>query len=175
RSDAGVAQRGERGRGYLGKPRPVGAVGSGLEPEILGAPEHLRCADLVRSQPVAELPAISCNTLEAQQRHEGFEPRIGWSRAVGCSAHLRSPGLRHVQACGCASNGGWLDGGSAIGVEAWPSPAVTKLDAMCWPSRARPAACEPSLAVEVPPVLLLLTAATDWPLTTVTDWPLMES
>ena len=38
-------------------------------------------------------PAIGRNALEVQQRHEGFEPRIGWSRAVGCDAHLRSPGL----------------------------------------------------------------------------------
>src|SRR5262249_61884520 len=161
----------------LGKPRPVGAVGAGLEPKILGAAEHVRCANLVHSQPVPDLSAISCNTLEVQQRHEGFEPRIGWSRAVGCSAHLRPPGRLRVQACGCASNGGWLDGGSAIGVEGWLSPAMTKLDAMCWPSRARPAACEPSLAVEVPPVLLPFTAATvpDWPLATVTSWPLMKS
>jgi hypothetical protein len=41
---------------------------------------------------VTDLIGISRNTLETQQRHEGFEPRIGWSRAVGISAHWRSPG-----------------------------------------------------------------------------------
>ena len=105
--EAAVAQGRDGRQGRLGKPRPVGPVGARLEPEILGAPEHLRCADLVRSQPVPDLSAISRNALEMQQRHEGFEPRIGRSRAVGFSAHLRSPGRRRVQACGCVSNG-WL-------------------------------------------------------------------
>ena len=105
-----IAQGRDGGQGRLGKPRPVGPVGACLEPEILGAPEHLRYADLVRSQPMPDLSAISRNTLEMQQRHEGFEPRIGWSRAVGCSAHLRSPGRSSRQACGCVSNGCWLDG-----------------------------------------------------------------
>jgi hypothetical protein len=104
--EAAVPQRRDGGQGRLGKPRPVGAVGSGLEPEILGAAEHLRCADLVRSQAVPELPAISCHTLEVQQRHEGFEPRIGRSSDVGFSAHLHSPGLGRVHACGCVNNGG---------------------------------------------------------------------
>jgi hypothetical protein len=57
-----------------------------------------------------DLFAISGNALELQQRHEGFEPRIGWARAVGVSAHLRSPGLRGVQACGCVNSGCWFDG-----------------------------------------------------------------
>ena len=105
-----VTQGRDGGQGRLGKPRPVGPVGSCLEPEILGAPEHLRCANLCRSQPMPDLSAISRNALEMQQRHEGFEPRIGWSRAVGFSAHLRSPGLTSRQACGCVSNGCWLDG-----------------------------------------------------------------
>ena len=54
--------------------------------------------------------AISGNALELQQRHEGFEPRISRSRAVGLSAHLRSPGLRGVQTCGCVNSGCWFDG-----------------------------------------------------------------
>jgi hypothetical protein len=41
---------------------------------------------------VPDLSAISRDTLEMQQRHEGFEPRIGEIRAVGFSAHSRSPG-----------------------------------------------------------------------------------
>ncbi len=57
-----------------------------------------------------DLLAISGNALELQQRHEGFEPRIGWSRAIGVSAHLRSPGVRGVQACGCVNSGCWFDG-----------------------------------------------------------------
>ena len=97
------------GQGRLRKPRPVGPVGSCLEPEILGAPEHLRCANLVCSQPMPDLSAISRNTLEMQQRHEGFEPRIGWSRAVGFSAHLRSPGLRRVRRAACVNDGCWFD------------------------------------------------------------------
>jgi hypothetical protein len=35
----------------------------------------------------------------------------------------------------------------------WPSLAMTKLDAMYWPSSDRLVACEPSLTVNVPPVL----------------------
>src|SRR5262245_57789098 len=49
---------------------------------------------------------------ELQQRHEHherFEPRIGWSRGFGFSAHLRSSGLRGVQACGCVNSGCWFD------------------------------------------------------------------
>ena len=82
---------GQRG---LGKPRPIGPVGPCLESKTLGAPEHFRNADVGGSKPVTDLIGISRNALEAQQRHEGFEPRIGWSRAVGVSAHWRSPGLR---------------------------------------------------------------------------------
>ena len=41
----------------------------------------------------------------------------------------------------------------AVGVPLWPSAAVTKLDAICWPSRARPAVCEPSFPIEALPVL----------------------
>ena len=92
-----VAQGRDGRQGCPGKPRPVGPAGSRLEPEILGAPEHLRCADLVHSQPVPDLSSIGRNALEMQQHHEGLEPRIGRSRAVDCSAHLRSPGRRRVR------------------------------------------------------------------------------
>src|SRR5215813_2551820 len=85
-----VAQRCDRRQGRPDKPRPIGAVGPCLEPKVLGAPEHLRCADFGCSKPMPDLFAISRNALEVQQRHEGFEPRIGWARAVGYSAHLSS-------------------------------------------------------------------------------------
>ena len=108
--EAAVAQRRDGGQGRVGKPRPVGPAGARLEPEILGAPEHLRCADLVRSQPMPDLSAIGRDALEMQQRHEGFEPRIGWSvRSVSVlTCALRGDVSR--QACGCASSGGWFDG-----------------------------------------------------------------
>ena len=81
---------GQRG---LGKPGPIGPVGTSLESKTLGAPEHFRNADVGGSKPVTDLIGISRDALEAQQHHEGFEPRIGRSRAVGVSAHERSPGL----------------------------------------------------------------------------------
>src|SRR5262249_61742493 len=93
-----------------GKPRPIGPVGTCFKPEILGAAEHLRYADLVRSQPVPDLSRISRNALEMQQRYEGFESRIDWSRAVGCGAHFALSRASSRQACGCASNGRWPDG-----------------------------------------------------------------
>ena len=40
------------------------------------------------------------------------------------------------QACGCARTGCGSAAASAIGAAPWPSPAVTKLDAMNWPSKA---------------------------------------
>src|SRR6516165_10014528 len=98
----------------LHKPGPIGSTRSCLEPEVLGAPEYLRCADLVVSQLVPDLSGISRNAMEMQQRHEGFEPRIDGSRAVVLCAHLRSPGRMLRQACGCASTGCWLGVASAI-------------------------------------------------------------
>ena len=41
-----------------------------LSPRFLGAPEHLRCANLGCSQPMPDLFAISRNTLQMQQCHE---------------------------------------------------------------------------------------------------------
>src|SRR5436190_9440860 len=79
-----------------------------------------------------DLSTIGCNTLELQQRHERFQPRIGDIY----STHVRPPGLRCVQACGWASSGAWLVCGSTIGAAPLPSPAATRLDAMNWPSRA---------------------------------------
>ena len=98
-----------------GKARPVGPVGACLEPEVFGAPEHVRCADLVRSQPVPELPGIGRNALETQDRHEGFETRIGWSCAASYRAHLRSPGRRRVRraAASAAAAGSTADRRSA--------------------------------------------------------------
>ena len=46
----------------------------------------------VRSKAVADLFAVSRNALEVQQRHEGFEARIGWSGGIDFSAHCASPG-----------------------------------------------------------------------------------
>ena len=100
-----IAQGRDGGQGRAGKPGPVGPIGTCLEPEIPGAPEHLRCADLVRSEPMRDLSGIGRNALEVQQRHKGFETGIGWSRAVGFGAHWCSPGRRRVRACGCASSG----------------------------------------------------------------------
>ena len=58
-------------------------------------------------------------------------------------------------ACGCVNNCCWLGGGSVISVPPWPSLAMTKLDAMYWPSSATLWACRPSLTVRLPPVLSL--------------------
>ena len=149
-----VAQGRDGRQGRPGKPRPVGSVGAGFQSEVLGAPEHLRCANLGCSQAVPDLPAISRNALEMQQRHEGFEPRIG---AVGFCAHARSPGdvvFRRAAASATAAVGSTPD--QQADIPPCPSPAVTKLDAIAWPSRARAVACAPSAAVAVSPVLLLL-------------------
>ena len=91
--EAAVAQGRDGGQGRLGEPRPVGPARARLEPELLGAAEHFRCADSGRSKPMPDLFAIGGNALEAQQRHEGFEPRISRRGAVGFGAHARSPGL----------------------------------------------------------------------------------
>ena len=45
-------------------------------------------------------------------------------------------GSMSPQACGCARTGCWIAAASAIGAAPWPSPAVTKVDAMDWPSKA---------------------------------------
>ena len=74
-----VTQARDGRQGRHGKPRPVGPKGSCLEPEVFGAPEHLRCANLVCSKPMPDLPGFGRNPLEMQQRHEGFEPWIGRS------------------------------------------------------------------------------------------------
>ena len=77
-----------------------------------------------------DLTGIRRNAIETQQGHKGFEPRIGRGHPVDYRAHCRSPGLVLVQACGCVKTGCWLDAGYSIGVPPWPSPAVTKLEAM---------------------------------------------
>src|SRR5262249_28191146 len=71
--DPAIAQRRDRGQWRPDKPRPIGPIGPCLEPEIFGAPEHLRGANLVRSQPMPDLSGIGCNALEMQQRDEGLE------------------------------------------------------------------------------------------------------
>ena len=45
-------------------------------------------------------------------------------------------GSMSPQACGCARTGCWIAAASAIGAAPWPTPAVTKVDAMDWPSKA---------------------------------------
>ena len=60
--------------------------------------------------------------------------------------------------CGWVNNCCWFGGGSVISVPPPPSLAVTKLDAMYWPSRAILAICGPSLALSIPPVLSLFAA-----------------
>ena len=92
-----IAQRRDRGQGRVGQPRPVGPIGPCLEPQFPGAPEHLRCANLVRSQPVRDLSGIGGNALEMQQRHKGRETRIARSRAVSFGAHGCSPGPGRIR------------------------------------------------------------------------------
>ncbi len=86
-----------------GKPRPVGPVGARLEPELLGAPEHLRCADLVGSEPMPDLSAIGRDALEMQQRHEGFEPRIDCALLSVAVLTCVLQGVVAVQACAAGS------------------------------------------------------------------------
>jgi len=93
-----VAQHRDGRQRRPGQPRPVGPIGPRLEPQILGAAEHLRCANLVGSQPVPDLSGIGRDALEMEQRHEGFETRRGWSRAAVFGAHVGSPGRRNVSA-----------------------------------------------------------------------------
>src|SRR5947207_2500207 len=65
------------------------------------------------------------------------------------------------QPCGCVKNSCWVDGGSEIGVPLEPSPTAAKLDAMNWASRARLAACEPSLTVAAPLALFSVATVAD--------------
>ena len=72
--EAAVAQDGNgrqrRAAPAASQSRPVRAR---LEPELLGAAQHLGHADRVRSQPMADLLGIGRDALEAQQHHEGGE------------------------------------------------------------------------------------------------------
>ena len=92
--EAAIAQRRDRRQRRAGKPRPVSPIGLGLESHIPGAPEHFRCANLVRSQPMRDLSGIGRNALEMQQCHEGLETWIDRSPAVRFGAHGCSPGRR---------------------------------------------------------------------------------
>ena len=65
----------------------MGPVSTRLKSEFPGAAKHLRCANLVRSQPMHELSGIGGNALEMQQRHKSLETWIGRSRADGFDAH----------------------------------------------------------------------------------------
>src|SRR5262245_62360375 len=96
-----------------------------------------------------DLFAISRNALEVQQRHEGFEPRIGWARAVGCSAHLRSLWLA---ASGVRLRQQRLLVRRLIGDRRRTVRIAGSDEARCreLPSPARLAACAPSLAAAVP-------------------------
>src|SRR5262249_29125410 len=115
--------------------------------------------DFGRSKPMPDLFAISRNALEVQQRHEGFEPRIGWARAVGCSAHLRSPGL--------AASGVRLrqqrllvrrligDRRCAVGIAGTDEARCRELP------KHREIGGEPSLAAAPPPVLFSVATVAD--------------
>ena len=63
--ETAVTQGGDSGQGHFDKPRPLGAANPCLEPKILGAPEHLRCANSCCSQPMPDLFAVSRDTVEA--------------------------------------------------------------------------------------------------------------
>ena len=54
------------GNGILASRDHLVLAGARLQSEILGAPENLRCANLVCSEPVPDLLAIGRNTLEMQ-------------------------------------------------------------------------------------------------------------
>ena len=90
--ETAIAQGGDGRQGCARKPRPVGPAHPGLESEILGAPEHLRCTNLVRSKLMRDLSGISRDALEMQQRHQHFETRIGRPCGAGFAAHWLSPG-----------------------------------------------------------------------------------
>ena len=77
-----VTQRRDRRQRRFRQPRPVAPAGPRLEAEILGAPEHFRCANLCCSEPMPDLLAVNRNALEMQERHKTLEPRIRRCRAV---------------------------------------------------------------------------------------------
>ena len=88
------------------KPRPVGPIGPCLEPEIFGAPDHLRCANLVCTQPVPDLSGD-----QPQRRGDAASSRVlrAQDRLVsGCRSRCSLAFSRALllQACGCASSGG---------------------------------------------------------------------
>src|SRR4029450_2495914 len=56
-----IGMGGNGGGGARETRDPLGAIGSRVEPCTGAAREHLRCADLVRSEPVADLSGIGRN------------------------------------------------------------------------------------------------------------------
>jgi hypothetical protein len=48
-----------------------------LDPEILGAPEHLRDANPGHAEPMPDLAGVRRYALETQQHHQSFEAGIG--------------------------------------------------------------------------------------------------
>jgi hypothetical protein len=73
--------------------------------------------------------------------------------------HAAVRSRRGYACCGCVSADIRVAGATSwINVPPNPSADITKLAAVYWPSNAILAVCVPSLAVRVPPVLLLLSA-----------------
>ena len=60
-----------------------------LEPELLGAAQHLGHADGVRAQLMADLVRIDADAVKAQQRHEGGKPL--WSEFPWSDLYPRVP------------------------------------------------------------------------------------
>src|SRR5262249_62405203 len=142
-----------------GKPLPGGQPRSRLEPKLLGAAQHLRNANCPPTEAMADLLGIGANTVETRQHHQRRKAWISRISVTSLCRHearnrhrlTRDPFLYAGNVnCDC-----WVSTGLVISVPPWPSLAIEKLDAMCWPSNARLWACRPSLTVRVPPVLSL--------------------
>ena len=80
--EAAVAQRRDGRQGRSDKPRPVGSTGARLEPEILGAPEHLRCADLVGPSRCRICPASAATPWRCSSVTRASRPGSARSRGL---------------------------------------------------------------------------------------------
>ena len=120
--EAAIAQGRDGGEGSPREPRPFGPPGTRLQAEVSRAPDHLRCADLVRAQAVPELPAIGCHILQVQQHQEGLESRVGWSSGVGGGAHRRYSGTRGLAVRRVAARAAAAGSRPGRPSACWPGP-----------------------------------------------------
>jgi len=83
-----VVERGNGGQGRGREPLPSRAVGLDFQTHFLGAADHVRDADSVFAQPVAQLLRVGADAMEPQQHDQGGKPRIHRPQVWILSVHL---------------------------------------------------------------------------------------